>query len=623
MTRPRLAVGLLLFTALPGLADEAAPAPRPHVDLTGYRTVAQAQPADAKLIRATATPTAAGYLGVQVGADRSGAPTIEEVADGSPAADAGLPAGATVTQFNGEAVATAAALKDRLRAVAAAQVVDFTLSEQGTVKTVTVTAAALSKPMTNAPTARPVLGVQIVAADGGAGVLIDGVTEGGPAEKAGVKKGDVVTRIDDAKIEAEANFRDAITSRKPGDAVKLVVTRGKDELDIRVFLGVDAAAAGPRQAGWDDRLPSAWKKPSYKLAIIGVEYPDVKHNDKINDADWEASMFSVGSYRDKSATGQKVYGSMADYYREISYGKFAVEGKFVGWQEVGKKRAEYSSGSGTSNREKTALLTEAMDKLLTKNGKDSLKDYDGVFFIYAGERVQTTRGGLYWPHRASVTHQGKRWPYFIVQEGGARMNDISVFCHEFGHMLGLPDLYARPEVPGMEGVGPWCAMSQQNGAGRPQHFSVWTKEQLGWVTPKVIDPRVKQRIVLGPIEDASTECLKILVRPDGTEYFLVENRRKTGFDSDLPAEGLLIWRVLPNNATQRVFLEEAHGVEGQTGPRVFLGAVPFPSPSNASFTPATTPSSKAQLGGGFDVYLTNIRRLPDGRVTFGVGYEFQ
>ena len=72
------------------------------------------------------------------------------------------------------------------------------------------------------------------------------------------------------------------------------------------------------------------------------------------------------------------------------------------------------------------------------------------------------------------------------------MNDISVFCHEFGHMLGLPDLYARPEMPGMEGVGPWCAMSQQNGAGRPQHFSVWSKDQLGWVTPKVIDPRVKQ-----------------------------------------------------------------------------------------------------------------------------------
>jgi hypothetical protein len=237
--------------------------------------------------------------------------------------------------------------------------------------------------------------------------------------------------------------------------------------------------------------------------------------------------------------------------------------------------------------------------------------------------VQTTRGGLYWPHRASVRHKEKTWPYFIVQEGGDRMTDISVFCHEFGHMLGLPDLYARPEVPGMEGVGVWCAMSQQNGGGQPQHFSVWSKDQLGWVKPTTVDPRVKQKIVLNPIEDDPSECLKVMVKADGSEYFLLENRRKKGFDAALPAEGLLIWRALPGNQTQRVFLEEAHGIEGPTGPRMHLTSVPFPCASNDSFTPYTTPSSKSQTGGGLDVYITNIKRLPDGRVTFHIGYEYQ
>ena len=112
---------------------------------------------------------------------------------------------------------------------------------------------------------------------------------------------------------------------------------------------------------WDDRHPAGVAQPSYKLAIIGVEYPDVKHNPKIKDADWEASMFSTGTYTGKSATGQTVYGSMNDYYKELSYGKFKVEGKFVGWVEVGKKRMEYSSGSGTSTRRSRRLLTEAMD----------------------------------------------------------------------------------------------------------------------------------------------------------------------------------------------------------------------------------------------------------------------
>jgi hypothetical protein len=264
-----------------------------------------------------------------------------------------------------------------------------------------------------------------------------------------------------------------------------------------------------------------------------------------------------------------------------------------------------------------------MDKLLAQD-KDALKDCDGVFFLFAGGRIpNATRGSLYWPHRSTFTHNNKRWPYFIVQEGGDQMTNISVFCHEFGHMIGIPDLYARPEVPGMEGVGVWCAMSNQLPNGRPQHFSAWTKEQLGWIQPTMIDPRVKQKLILSPIEDSNKECFKVPLKADGSEYLLLENRRKKGWDTELPAEGLLIWRVIPGNGTQKVFLEEAHGLEGPNGPRSFLGAVPFPSPANDSFTPYTTPSSKSATGGGFDVYITNVKRLPDGRVSFMIGYEFQ
>jgi len=317
---------------------------------------------------------------------------------------------------------------------------------------------------------------------------------------------------------------------------------------------------------------------------------------------------------------------MADYYRDLSYGTFKVEGEFGGWVEVSKKRKEYSTGTGTSGREKTALFTEAFDKYLEKHGKDALKGYDGVFFVFAGramspQRGEITRGSLYWPHRSNFTYKGQRWPYFIVSElteGGAMMS-ISVFCHEFGHMLGLPDLYARPEVPDMEGVGRWCAMSQQLGGGRPQHFCAWSKEQLGWVKPTVIDPRVPQKLVLSPIEDDPTQCFKIKVRPDNSEYFLLEVRKKMGWDERLPGEGLLVWRVVNN----RPILEESHGVEGARGPNVFLNSVPFPSTANDSFTPYTTPSSKSQLGGGMPLYITNITRLPDGRVTFHIGYDYQ
>ena len=56
---------------------------------------------------------------------------------------------------------------------------------------------------------------------------------------------------------------------------------------------------------------------------------------------------------------------------------------------------------------------------------------------------------------------------------------------------------------------------------------------------------------------------------------------------------------------------------------MFINMVPYPTTSNDSYTPFTTPSSRSQLGGGPPVYVTNIRRLPDGRVTFHVGYEYQ
>jgi hypothetical protein len=186
-------------------------------------------------------------------------------------------------------------------------------------------------------------------------------------------------------------------------------------------------------------------------------------------------------------------------------------------------------------------------------------------------------------------------------------------------MLGLPDLYARPENPGSEGLDIWCAMSNQAGNGRPQHFSAWCKEKLNWTKPAVIDPTVKQKISLAPVESSPKECVKVLVRPDGSEYFLLEYRAKKGFDESLPAQGLLIWRVVGN----RPILEEAHGVEGPAGPRVFRDYVPFPNESNRSFTPYTTPSSRSQLGGGLPVWITNIEKLPNGRIGFDIGYEYQ
>src|SRR6185436_13037695 len=320
-----------------------------------------------------------------------------------------------------------------------------------------------------------------------------------------------------------------------------------------------------------------WSKGVYHLAVICIEYPDQKHNAKITSKAWEDSLFSTGTYTDTSVTGQKVYGSVNDLYLEQSYGKLKVQGKVFDFVEVSKKRADYATGN------KGALLNEATEKLLVREGKDALAAFDGVFFLFAGARFTVPRGSLYWPHRSSFTHAGKRWPYFICPEGGDKMANISVFAHEFGHMVGLPDLYARPENPGMEGLGNWSLMSNQIANGRPQHFCAWSKEKMGWIQPALIDPAVKQKLILAPIQDSPKECFKVLIQRDASEYLLLENRAKKGFDKGLPGEGLLIWRVVRN----RPQLEESHGVEGRAGPASFPTAVPYPSAANDAYTPYT------------------------------------
>jgi M6 family metalloprotease-like protein len=622
-------------------ADDSTPSP----DLADYKTVETA--ATTTISRKEAPPAAAlpGYLGVSIDTENRQAAVIAGVDADSPAAQAGLKPGDVLLKVDGRDFKDRDSLFETLRGKLAGDTIELALARGDKPQIATAKLAAWSRPLPS-PTQNRVsvpprasLGVQIAAAAQGEGVTIEQVIPGSTAERAKLKVGETLLKIDNVALASPAALREFLAGKRPEQTVTLTLMLAEKTVEMKIALdaergtpgmpGIADGQGGPGGGGPGGRggpfggggpgggmfgmRNNYWSKPTFRLAIICVEYPDSKHNPKICNEEWEKSLFSEGIYNKTNATGDAVHGSLRDYYLEQSYGKFKVEGKVFDWLEVGKKRAEYATGN------RMALLTEALDKLLVRDGKEALKDFDGVFFIYAGNRYPAPRGSLYWPHRASVNHGGKRWPYFIVEEGGSRMQGLSVLCHEFGHMLGLPDLYARPENPGMEGVGIWCCMSQQPNRTTPQHFSAWAKEKVGWIQPAVIDPSVKQKLVLAPIEDSPKECFKVLIRPDGSEYLLLENRRKKGFDKSLPAEGLLIWRVAGNRPT----LKESHGIEGPSGPRVFLNDVPYPSAANDSYTPFTTPSSRSELGGGAQVNITNIKRLADGRIGFHIGYEYQ
>ena len=608
---------LVVLVVVPRVQAETKESPPP--DLSDYVPLAKAIPTKTR-IKAASTEGRTGHLGVSAKLDAKGRVVIEELALDSAAAKAGLRAGDVLLAVGDTGLKSAEDLRAAIQSRAPGEIVDLEIERAGSKQKLSAMLDATSQPR-QLGVQRAVLGVRMGTASDVPGIEIASVTKDKPAALAKLRTGDRIMKVDGEELGESKSLSDVLLERNPGDTVKVIFRRaGKFYAKSIQLAADDSETSLPPE---ERRDLTVWSKPVFRLGVICIEFPDAKHDEKVPLAEWDKAFFSRDAYNKTNATAQPVYGSMADYYNEVSCGKLRIEGRAFAWITASKKRMEYNLP--TKSKSKRDFFNEIIEALLKRDGADALKDFDGLAFIYAGTKPpEVQRSSILWPHRSTVKIGEKVWPYVIVagaiKLSGAdeAMSTISTMCHEFGHILGLPDLYARPENPGSEGAGSWTIMSNQFRNGRPQHFCAWCKEQLGWIKPVVVDPEVKQKLILAPVEGSDHECLKIPVRPDGSEYFLLENRRKTGFDAGLPAEGLLIWRVVAN----RPILEESHGVEGPAGPRVFLKSVPFPTRENHSFTPYTTPSSRPQMGGGTAVNITNIRQLPDGRISLQIGYEY-
>jgi immune inhibitor A len=188
---------------------------------------------------------------------------------------------------------------------------------------------------------------------------------------------------------------------------------------------------------------------------------------------------------------------------------------------------------------------------------------------------------------------------------------IGVFCHELGHVLGLPDLYDY-EMDSA-GTGWWDLMaggSWNNNGLTPAHPIAWCKVRLGWVKP--VEAQSPQKITLRP-STAYPDIYKL--GPDGKEYFLMENRQRLGFDGSLPGEGLLVMHVdegRSNNNDQSRYLVGIQQCDGRrdlerNANRGDAGD-PFPTAFNSAFSSDTNPDSRLYDGKESGVFLANISR---------------
>ncbi len=386
---------------------------------------------------------------------------------------------------------------------------------------------------------------------------------------------------------------------------------------------------------------------------------------------YDTTDFRVLLFSDQNSTG-----SLNKYYDEVSYGQFQLTGKVYGWFEVDNPQSYYNGGDNGMGsdfptnsagfvREVVAAADDSVDFSQYDNdgpdGKPNSGDddgyVDGVYVIYPGLGPnQKTFGDSsnLWPVSGTLGSDNEFTTNDFSDNGGfikvnawaiapevygrgagvSEIQPIGIFAHEFGHVLGLPDLYDRtddnegPDFNGSEGLGNWCLMAggSYGGDGQhwatPTHMSAWCKLIMGWVTPRTVEQ--ERQYSINPAEQAG-DVLRLWADDHRlSSYFLVENRQQTGFDQYLTGAGLLIYHVDENRwygkgntgsgannddeTHKLVDLEEADGLFDLDN-RENGGDAGDPWPgtaSNPTFDAGSTPSSRDYAGDPTGVVIENI-----------------
>ena|GEM_PF-586546 len=311
---------------------------------------------------------------------------------------------------------------------------------------------------------------------------------------------------------------------------------------------------GRQDKDGNDMALSSATPDTFRVIVLLADFDDhpasggIVHGTK---QDFEQLLFSYDDYDN--------HYSMAEFYRDNSYGKFIMLGDVAGWYRMPESYDYYVNGNngfGPYPRSTSKIVEEA---LLMADAELDYSDYDndnngvcdGLFMVHAGPGAEQTGSDHdIWSHFSGLqnwlTLDGisiRTYSTEPEENTSTGLVTMGVFAHEYGHFLGLPDLYDTDYSS--SGIGYWSVMAGgswgSNGA-RPVFFDAWCKYQLGWIDPINVTSNMQD------VEFPSSYHNDVVYRlwengNPGNEFFLIENRRKVEYDLNVPGSGLAILHV--------------------------------------------------------------------------------
>ena len=306
--------------------------------------------------------------------------------------------------------------------------------------------------------------------------------------------------------------------------------------------------------------------------VILVEFSDVSFSKTRQNFD---DLLNKEGYNYNGATG-----SARDYFRDASNGQYVPEFDVYGPYRLDSVMSYYGQNDRSGlDMHPDQMVVDAVAKLASDSLVDiNFADYDtdndgymdNLFVYYAGYgENEGAPADAIWPHawevyeeyvKGQLVYDGKQIKgYACTSElqgtSGVLMCGIGTFCHEFGHVLGLPDFYVTDYSSQHKTLGDWDIMdagAYLNGGNTPPTYSAHERFYLGWLTPEILNEtgdfelEELQKSNKAYIVTETGEHNLDGGNPNPATYYLLENRQKTGWDRYLPGHGLMITKTIYN-----------------------------------------------------------------------------